>query len=135
MEAAVYVPRSNGYPQIAGWLLNLNTGNRPILKANVERFQAILKADRWQNTGEPIIVSREGVLNDGQHRLLAIKAAGCTVRLGVTREAFYATGFGKRRSTPDVLGVEGYSNTSCQASIARLIRAYDAGQVADDPGT
>ena len=33
-------------PQIAGWLLNLNTGNRPILKANVERFQAILKTDR-----------------------------------------------------------------------------------------
>ncbi len=120
-------------PQIAGWLLTLNTGNRPVLKANVERFRAILKADRWQNTGEPIIVSREGVLNDGQHRLLAIKAAGYTVeldvRFGVTREAFYATGFGKRRSTPDVLGVEGYSNTSCQASIARLIRAYDAGQM------
>ena len=44
--------------QIAGWLLNLNTGNRPVLKANVERFRAILKAGRWQNTGEPIIVSR-----------------------------------------------------------------------------
>ena len=120
-------------PQIAGWLLNLNTGNRRVLKANVERFQAILHAKRWQNTGEPIIVSREGVLNDGQHRLLAIKATGSTVevdiRLGVTREAFYVTGFGKRRSTADVLGVEGYSNTSCQASIARLIRAYDAGQM------
>lgn len=120
-------------PQIAGWLLNLNTGNRPVLKANVERFRAILHAKRWQNTGEPIIVSREGVLNDGQHRLLAIKGTGSTVeldvRLGVTREAFYVTGFGKRRSTSDVLGVEGYSNTSCQASIARLIRAYDVEQM------
>ncbi len=120
-------------PQIAGWLLDLNTGNRPVLKANVERFRAILKADRWQNTGEPVIVSREGVLNDGQHRLLAIKGTGSTVeldvRFGVPRDAFYVTGFGKRRSTSDVLGVEGYSNTSCQASIARLIRAYDAGQM------
>ena len=120
-------------PQIAGWLLDLNTGNRPVLKANVERFRAILQAKRWQNTGEPVIVSREGVLNDGQHRLMAIKASGSTVeldvRLGVPREAFYATGFGKRRSTSDVLGVEGYSNTSCQASIARLLRAYDTGQM------
>ena len=50
--------------QIASWLLDLNTGNRPVLKAHVDRFRTILQTKRWQNTGEPIIVSREGVLND-----------------------------------------------------------------------
>ncbi|MBE7181667.1 MAG: hypothetical protein INR71_10760 [Terriglobus roseus] len=120
-------------PEIAGWLLSLNTGNRPVMKSNLDRFRAILKTDRWQNTGEPIIVSREGVLNDGQHRLLAIRDTKITaeldVRFGVPRDAFYVTGFGKRRTTAHVLGVEGYSNTSCQASIARLLWAYDSGQM------
>jgi hypothetical protein len=101
---------------------------------NVNRFRLMLQENRWQNTGEPIIVSKEGILNDGQHRLLAIKDTGITaeadVRFGVPRVAFKSTGTGKRRSSAQVLGIEGYSNTTCQASIARLVRAYDANQMA-----
>lgn len=74
-----------------------------------------------------------GYLNDGQHQLLGIKSTGIPaeidVRFGVPRDAFHVTGFGKRRSAAQVLGIEGYSNATCQASIARLIRAYDAGQM------
>jgi hypothetical protein len=121
-------------PQVAAWLLELNTGNRPIMPRNVNRFRLMLQENRWQNTGEPIIVSKEGILNDGQHRLLAIKDTGITaeadVRFGVPRVAFKSTGTGKRRSSAQVLGIEGYSNTTCQASIARLVRAYDANQMA-----
>ncbi len=52
----------------------------------------MLREGRWLNTGEPIIVSREGILNDGQHRLLAIKetnmSAELDIRFGVPRVAF-----------------------------------------------
>ena len=116
-------------PQLAMWLLTLNTGNRKVIADNVNRFKRVLQEGRWLNTGEPIIVSDEGILNDGQHRLLAIKETGIgaevDIRFGVKRTAFKATGTGKRRSSGQVLEIEGYSNTTCQASIARLIIAYD----------
>ena len=120
--------------EIAKWLLSLNTGNRPMEKGNADRFRTILREGRWQNTGEPIIVSHEGILNDGQHRLAAIVdtgiAAEMDVRFGIPRGAFNATGTAKRRSNSNVLSIEGYPNASCQAAIARLLRHYDARQMA-----
>ena len=120
-------------PRLAGWLLELNTGNRPMMKRNLERFRNILREGGWMNTGEPIIISQEGVLNDGQHRLKAIVDTGISVamdlRFGIAREAFHSTGTAKRRSASNVLGIEGYAHTSSQAGIARILRGYDAGQM------
>jgi hypothetical protein len=120
-------------PEIAEWLLKLNTSNRPLERRGVERFCKILKDGSWLNTGEPVIVSQEGVLNDGQHRLTAIYSAGVAaeldVRFGIAREAFHATGTGRKRTAGHVLSIEGYSNTSCQAAIARLLVHYDKGQM------
>ena len=120
-------------PEIAGWLLDLNTGNRPLNQKAVERFRKILARGGWVNTGEPVIVSREGILNDGQHRLTAIRTSGIPaeidMRVGIDRAAFHATGTGRRRTAGNVLSIEGYSNTSCQASIARLLYHYDNGQM------
>jgi hypothetical protein len=120
-------------PQIAEWLLKLNTGNRPLVRRGIDRFAKILRDGAWKNTGEPVIVCREGILNDGQHRLSAIHATGITadldVRFGVVREAFHATGTGKIRRASQVLSIEGYSNTTCQASIARLMLNYDRRQM------
>jgi hypothetical protein len=120
-------------PQVATWLLDMNTGNRRLDKRGVERFRRIIASGGWVNTGEPIIVSDEGILNDGQHRLTAIRSSGVAVeldiRFGVQREAFLATGTGLRRTAGQVLGIEGYSNTSCQAAIARLLYHYDHNQM------
>ena len=89
-------------PEIADWLLALNTHNRPLNHGTVGRFVDILKEGRWQNTGEPIIVSSEGVLNDGQHRLRGIRDSGvgaiCDVRFGIARSAFGVTGTGTKRT-------------------------------------
>ena len=116
-------------PEIAGWLLALNTHNRRLDRHWVNRFIQILKGGEWLNTGEPIILSREAILNDGQHRLQAIKESGISaqidVRFGIARTAFHATGSGKRRSASDVLAMEGYFNTTCQAAIGRLLHVYD----------
>ncbi len=116
-------------PETAGWLIAINTENRTLQRASVERFKLILKTGKWVNTGEAIIVAREAILNDGQHRLHAIKETGISaemdVRFGIPREAFHATGTGRKRTAADVLGMEGFSNTSCQAGIARLLILYD----------
>lgn len=121
-------------PEIAGWLLDLNTANRPLQKGAVHRFVQILKAGLWQLTGEAVIVSREGQLNDGQHRLHAIMAASMPapldVRFGIAREAFAATGTGTRRTASQAVAITGAKNASAQAAIARLLVHHDAGQMA-----
>jgi hypothetical protein len=121
-------------PEIAGWLLDLNTENRPLDHKGVDRFRSILRDGKWLNTGEPVIVSREGVLNDGQHRLTAVRdggiAAELDVRFGISRAAFVATGTGRRRTAGQVLAIQGHNHTNCQAAIARLLRHYDAVQMA-----
>ncbi len=118
-------------PQLAEWLLTYNTGNRPQSEKNVIRFEELLKANAWELTGEPIIVSREAVLNDGQHRLLAIVRTGIPaqldIRFGIERKAFSATGTGTRRTAGHVLAIAGRPYPSMQAAIARVVHHYDGG--------
>jgi hypothetical protein len=120
-------------PEVAGWLLALNSGNRPLLQAAVNRFIRILRTEQWMLTGEPIIVSREGVLSDGQHRLEAVARSGLAammdVRFGIDRAAFAATGTGTRRTAGQALAIAGGSHSSTQAAIARLLHWFDAGQM------
>jgi hypothetical protein len=120
-------------PEVAGWLLALNTGNRPLLLAAVNRFIRILRTGQWMLTGEPIIVSREGVLSDGQHRLEAVARSGLPammdVRFGIDRAAFAATGTGTRRTAGQALAIAGGSHSSTQAAIARLLHWFDAEQM------
>jgi hypothetical protein len=115
--------------------LKLNTGNRPLDPRQVERFKRLLVDRKWMNTGEPVIVSEDSILNDGQHRLTAIVeaniAAELDIRFGVPREAFHATGTGKARNARHVLAIEGYSNTTRQAAMARLIIHYDKHRMAN----
>ena len=119
---------------IAGWLLRLNLGNRQLTKTDVARFTRILERGMWVNTGEPIIVSREGVINDGQHRLTAIHETGipapCDVRFGILRDAFQATGTGRRRTAADVLHIGGTEDAKQCAAIAKIVWHYDNGTIA-----
>ena len=61
---------------LVDWLLAINTHNRTIKAAVVQRYREELERGNWSVTSQGIGVSREGVLVDGQHRLLAIRAAG-----------------------------------------------------------
>ncbi|NHN83638.1 hypothetical protein GOB93_03160 [Acetobacter musti] len=114
---------------IASWLLQRNQENRPLNEKAVARFSEILKSGRWQNTGEPVIVSREGMLNDGQHRLTAILrtniAAELDVRFGVPRAAFQVTGTGAERTRGQILSIAGITNANKSAAVARVVLMYD----------
>lgn len=120
-------------PRIASWLLRLNEGNRPLKKGGVGRFRDILRSGNWMNTGEPVIVSDAGLLNDGQHRLLAIRETGIAaemdVRFGTARAAFQVTGTGHKRSAADALHILGRTCGPTQAAIARLVFLHDNGTI------
>ncbi len=67
-------------------MLELNTGNRRVNGRKLARLVAQMAGGAFENTGEPLIVSAEGVLNDGQHRLLRRRSErrggrhGCAIR-------------------------------------------------------
>lgn len=61
-----------------------------------------MSSGEFENTGEPLILSSEGVLNNGQHRLLAVAEADAVVdmdvRFGIPRRAFTKTDIGAPRT-------------------------------------
>lgn len=57
-------------------LLEMNTRNRKVRPAVVQRYRRDIASGNWFLTNQGIGVSECGVLMDGQHRLLAIKEEG-----------------------------------------------------------
>jgi hypothetical protein len=108
-----------------------NSGNRKISASRVGRLAAQMASGEFENTGEPVILSREGVLNDGQHRLQAIVDAEATVeldvRFGIPRSVFPKTDTGAARTGGDVLSIAGASHGSAVAQAVRLLLLYERG--------
>jgi hypothetical protein len=92
------IGHSNGYKTMTinaaavKRLLATNTGNRHMSQRRVAQLAAQMRGGHFENTGEPIIVSDEGILNNGQDRLLAVIEADAAVemdlRFGIPRRAF-----------------------------------------------
>ena len=95
--------------EIGQEVLAYNTGNRRINWRKLQQLVDQMTRGVFINTGEPIIISREGVLTDGQHRLQAVVGADIEVdmdvRFGISREAFRVTDTGVSRTPGDVLTV------------------------------
>ncbi len=112
-------------------LLEFNTGNRSLNEAVIKRYAADMKNGRWLNSGEPIIFSREGILNDGQHRLFASIEAGVEftsdVRFGIERAAFPMTNSHNKRRPSDVLDILGEQNTRNLAATLNWVNRYERG--------
>lgn len=90
-----------------------------------------MRAGHFENTGEAIIVSDAGILNNGQHRLLAIIEADAAVemdvRFGIPRHAFVKTDTGAARGGADVLSIRGVAGAAQIAMALRLLIAYQRG--------
>lgn len=72
-------------PELAEEYLKNNTQNRNIRWGHVETIKQDILAGRFLTTHQGIAFGSDGNLIDGQHRLLAIRAAGRSVQLLVTR--------------------------------------------------
>jgi hypothetical protein len=71
-------------PDLAAEWLEGNVHNRPIHQKRVDLYAADMKAGRWKLTHQGIAFDVNGILRDGQHRLWALLASGCTIRIPVT---------------------------------------------------
>jgi hypothetical protein len=108
-----------------------NTGNRKVNRRKVEQLVRQMAAGEFENTGEPVILSAEGILNNGQHRLLAIIEADAVVemdvRFGIPRSAFSKTDTGAARTGADVLTIKGVGSGGAVSSALRLLVLYRRG--------
>lgn len=120
-------------PDKAKEMLKGNSMNRTKNAVYIRNLAKEMQSGNWAMTGQPIVVSNEGVLLDGQHRLEAVVASGATVELmvvrGVDKDSFKFIDTGKSRSAGDVLSIEGYKNGVEIAGVAKVLMAYKNGQV------
>jgi hypothetical protein len=112
-------------------VLAYNTGNRRVSRRKLEALVQQMSDGQFENTGEPIIIAAEGVLNNGQHRLLAVVEADAVVdmdvRFGIARRAFTKTDTGAARTGGDVLTIAGVAHGGAISSAVRLLLLYRRG--------
>ena len=95
-------------PTLAGEILRLNSNNRNVRDYMVRQYAQMMKEGRWdENSPATISFYQDGTLADGQHRLLAVKRSGATLRMlvvfGCKRSPFIDTGM--RRTSKDSLRI------------------------------
>lgn len=110
-------------PELAHMMLERNAKNRVITKSHVKHLTAQMAAGTFRDTPQPISFDWTGRLLDGQHRLMAIIAAGVDVQLrvffGEDPDIFSVMDTGRKRTASDNVSIIGVENAS---NIAALIR-------------
>lgn len=119
-------------PELAKFILGVNLNNRSFHSSKVVQYAADMAAGKWVFNGEPIIVSIDGNLNDGQHRCQAVIDSNSVIRtaimFGLERDTRLTVDQGAMRSAADFLGMEGVPNAALAAAIARMVLAYEKGE-------
>jgi len=119
-------------PAIAKFILeNLNNTNRPLSQAIAQDYARRMIDGEWIMNGEGLKFSNEGLLLDGQHRLLAIVLSGMSIELmvvfGLPPNAFETIDDGKKRSPGDVLSIHGIENANTTAAAIKFVIRHKNG--------
>ena len=111
-------------PDLAAALLERNPQNRKLSENQVEQFARDIATGNWAFNGESVIVSSDGLLNDGQHRCAAVlkakKAIPVVLVVGAERETRVTLDQGKNRQISDYLAMEGHVGAPILASAAYI---------------
>lgn len=115
-------------PDLAKALMERNSANRPIYKQNVKVFADAIADGHWLFTHQAVAVDKNGVLQDGQHRLQAVidsdTAGAMPVWVGMEPRNYAVIDTGKFRSNADTLGRITEGNLGQKASVIRLVFMY-----------
>lgn len=117
-------------PSIAAALLARNTHNRPYNQKRAEKYATMIADGRWMVTPESIIIDRNGVLADGQHRLGGVIISNTKAKMlmwfGADPEIFKVLNQGITRTAANITAIAGYSNSAIRSSIAGFIGRLQA---------
>lgn len=112
-------------PELANLLWLINDSNRPFSDINLQRIKTDIIDGHYQLNGESIIISNDGLLNGGQHRVKAVMETGraipTMITFGVERDSRLTLDQGIPRSSAHFLGMMGVRSSINISMIARLI--------------
>lgn len=115
-------------PALARVLLARNDGNRRTRQGIVEGYARDMKNGGWDMNGEPLIIARNGLMNDGQHRCLAVVQSDTAIPavfvIGVDRDTRSSLDQGAVRRLADYLSMDGYTDALRLAAVAGYIWQY-----------
>lgn len=116
-------------PELAVEMLHNNPDNRFIRPIKLQQIASDIRAGRWTFNGEPVLISKEGYLNDGQHRCSAVVEANMPIEVlvvfGVDRESRTTVDQGAARGAGDYMSMAGIPNATVVAAIGRFLIAYE----------
>lgn len=112
-------------PAMARVLLARNPDNRKVSATVIESYARDMTNGAWSFNGEPIIVSSDGKLNDGQHRCEAVIAANVAIStvivIGTDRASRLTVDQGKARLAGDYLAMNGHTAGMSLAAVAKYV--------------
>ena len=115
-------------PQIAELMLEKNTSNRSLSAKRVKALSRSISSGEWELNGDSIRFDTNGVLLDGQHRLAAIADSGISVKslvvTGIRPTAFDTIDQGMKRTSAQILAMQGVKYSNRISVVARLYLAY-----------
>lgn len=134
-EGGVFTVTTLLTPALAALLLERNESNRPVTFGSSTRsvavYAAAMRRGEWKLNGEALIVSRCGVLNDGQHRCHAVLEANVAVQVqitfGVDRDTRHTVDQGIARTPGHILAMSGETNSNNLACALQLLWCVDNG--------
>jgi hypothetical protein len=120
-------------PAVAEQLL-LGKANRQISLATVAYYARQMMEGQWKATGEPIIITSDGVMRDAYHRCWACYLSGASFRTFVvtdvepTPDLFAFIDNGKSRNDADALETAGMNGLSkVIAKVVKIAVKYERG--------
>lgn len=117
-------------PELAKQYLMKNSRNRPIKPSTVREYARDMLNGKFLTTHQGIAFDENGVLSDGQHRLLALVASGKTLNFLVSRglppETTAVIDRGTTRSVRDVFLINRKGDPSLEAKMLTSSRTLSA---------
>lgn len=118
-------------PDVANCYLRLNPSNRPLTASRIKTYAQDMRDGKWKLNGEAILFDANGLLINGQHRLLACIEAKqpfmTYVIRGLDPNVRTTTDTGRPRSAADNIGMAGAENTRMVAAAIMFILRYQNG--------
>lgn len=122
-------------PDEARKYLDSNTHNRAPISKAIDEYARAMREGQWSLNGQSIVFDADGVLIDGQNRLMACVMSGVPFQTWVVRgvadaRAFVTTDVGRSRNARDMLT---YRHNDMRpvtakrvAAAARVVSAWDS---------